>query len=229
MINFYFDEPFVKILPGSFLMGSDRGLPIELPIHQVNIANGFFLGARPVTQKLWQAVMGDNPSCFQAYDMLPVENVTWHGACEFCSEFGFLIGKTVRLPTEAEWEYSCRAGSISEYYWGDESKLALDYAWFESNSMDRTQVVGTKKPNDWGLYDMAGNVWEWCLDPWVSDYSKESLIRRSLNKSGRRVIRGGAWDMDVFRCRSAYRSCEGEFIATKKIGLRVIIELNEVK
>jgi len=224
MIDIYLGEPFVKILPGSFVMGSDQGLPIELPVHRVNIEKGFYLGARPVTQKLWQDVMGDNPSCFRTDDLLPVENITWHSACSFCSEFELLIGKTVRLPTEAEWEYSCRAGSTSEYYWGDESKFALDYAWFELNSMDSTQLVGLKKPNDWGLYDMAGNVWEWCLDSWVSDYSEESQIRKSLNKSERRVIRGGAWDMDVFRCRSAYRSNEGELIATKKIGFRVLIE-----
>lgn len=217
----FFDESFVLIPSGSFWMGSDNGLPLETPVHKVEIDKDFYLASTPTTQRLWRSVMGNNPSHFQSGDLLPVENITWHEACEFCEKFGKSIGKIVRLSTEAEWEYSCRAGTTTEFYWGDESNATIDYAWFDLNSMDSTQPVGLKKPNNFGLYDMVGNVWEWCLDLWASDYSQDPVP----SKIGKRSIRGGAWDMDVFRCRSAYRSSEGEEISTKKIGFRVVIEI----
>lgn len=207
-------------------MGSKCGLPIEMPVHHVHIDKDFFLGVYPVTQRLWQKVNGDKPSCFFHGDSCPVESVDWNDACQFCLNFGALIGETVRLPTEGEWEYACRAGSTTEYFWGDDPRNAVEHAWFELNSLDSTHPVGTKKPNQWGLHDMAGNVWEWCADLWRADYSAGALEpQRSSTEMRRRVIRGGAWDMDVFRCRSAYRSCEGESISSKKIGFRILIEI----
>lgn len=226
MIEHFLNEPFIRVLKGSFMMGSEQGLPLEIPVHKVAIERDFFLGVFPVTQGLWQKINGNSPSSFQIGDSWPVENVDWQDACRFCLKFGSLIGKKVRLPTEAEWEYACRAGTTTEYYWGNESKDALEYAWFELNSLDSTHAVGTKKPNQWGLHDMAGNVWEWCADLWWADYRADALEpQRSSTEMKRRVIRGGAWDMDVFRCRSAYRSCEGESISSKKIGFRILIEI----
>lgn len=227
MIKKFLDEPFVMVPKGNFVMGSEQGLPIEMPRHCVNIEKDFFFGVHPVTQRLWQKINGSNPSHFKSGDFLPVENVDWHDACRFCISLSSLIGKKVRLPTEAEWEYACRAGSTTEYFWGDESKNAPAHAWFELNSLDSTHPVGTKKPNQWGVHDMAGNVWEWCADLWRADYTTDALeLRRPSIEMERRVIRGGAWDMDVFRCRSAYRSCEGESVSSKKIGFRVVIEID---
>lgn len=208
-------------------MGSQGGLPIELPVHRVDIEKDFLLGKHPITQGLWQSVCGSNPSHFRSEDSLPVESVDWHDACHFCSSLSSLISEKVRLPTEAEWEYACRAGSTTEYFWGNESKNALEYAWFELNSLDSTHAVGAKKPNKWGLHDMVGNVWEWCADIWRSDYATDTLKPgRPSTEMERRSIRGGAWDMDVFRCRSAYRSCEGESVSSKKIGFRIVIEID---
>jgi formylglycine-generating enzyme required for sulfatase activity len=225
VIKFFLGEPFAFVPRGSFMMGSYQGFPLELPVHYEEIRRDFFLGVYPVTQRLWQTVNGNNPATFQMGDAWPIENIDWHDACEFCRKFGSLIGETVRLPMEAEWEYACRAGSTTEYFWGSESRSAREYAWFDINSIDSTQPVGTKNANPWGLYDMAGNVWEWCVDLWRDNYAAEPDETKSSDGMNSRVIRGGAWDMDVFRCRSAYRSCEGEYISSKKIGLRLLIEI----
>lgn len=208
-------------------MGSNLGLPIEQPAHRVDISNSFCMGATPIAQRIWSCVTGRNPSRFVHADN-PVESVSWDEAEWFCRELSSQLELLVRLPSEAEWEYACRAGSVSEYYFGDNASSVKNHAWFDLNSQDRTHPVGSKTANAWGLHDMLGNVWEWCADSWVSDYSSSHgrafPVDVPTTMQPRKVIRGGAWDMDHFRCRSAYRSCEHHCISTSKIGFRVVVE-----
>jgi formylglycine-generating enzyme required for sulfatase activity len=157
---------FMIIPSGSFMMGSveGEGEKDEHPQHKVTL-DSFWIGIYEVTQKQYQDIMGRNPSYFKG-ENLPVEQVTWDDAQEFCKKFSEKYNVKMRLPTEAEWEYACRAGATSQYYWGKE--LDGDYCWYKKNSGDITHPVGEKKPNAWGLYDMAGNIWEWCMD-WYND------------------------------------------------------------
>lgn len=211
---------FRRISTGEFVIGSINGLPIETPIQKITIKNTFYVMVTPVTQWLWVSVMKYNPSAFQGDDDLPLENVTWDEANEFCLRLSKLIEKKIRLLSEAEWEYVCRAGTKSEYFFGNEWNLLNEYAWFDLNSMDKTHLVAKKRPNPWGLYDIVGNVWEWCSDVWHSDYQYLTSCPMTSAQS-RRVLRGGAWNMDYFRCRSAYRSYESKDFSTSKIGFRV--------
>lgn len=207
----------IKLPPGEFLMGSETGLPIELPVHKVAIDRSITVLETPVTQQLYFDVTNVNPSLYINPNS-PVENVSWYDAVQFCEKLSSMIGAIVRLPTESEWEYFCRAGTQTEYYFGDNERLAADYAWFNRNSMDETKVVMQKLPNPWGLYDVIGNVWEWTMDDYRSSYQADEFI------SAKKVIRGGAYDMDTFRLRSAYRSSEFPELSLSKIGFRVIIE-----
>ena len=173
---------FCPIHAGTFKMESN----------EVKMDQDFYLGKYPVTQQQWEAVMGNNPSNFKG-GSLPVETVSWDDAQIFIQKLNQLSGKKLyRLPTEAEWEYACRAGTTSEYYFGDDASQLGEYAWFGGNSGQTTHPVGQKKPNEWGLYDMAGNVWEW-TDSWY-DSSRSN-----------RVFRGGCWCNRSELCRSAYR------------------------
>jgi len=200
----------VLIAPGKFMMGSpdseqDRAKN-EGPQHEVTISKPFYMGVTEVTQAQYEAVMGTNPSNFRG-PANPVERVSWDEAAEFCRKLSAKAGKTFRLPTEAEWEYACRAGSKTRFSFGDSDSVLGDYAWYGSNSGGKTQPVGQKKPNAWGLYDMHGNVWEWCAD-WFGSYSSgASTDPQGAGSGGRRVVRGGSWHgiaTDSFRC--AYRT-----------------------
>ena len=219
---------FIQISPGEFNMGSDHGLPIEIPTHKVIIENEYFLLDSLVTQKLWSRVMASNPSKFQLSNEHPVDSVSWDEAVLFCQALSAASQRVIRLPSEAEWEYACRAATTTEYHFGSDSKNLLDYAWFDLNTMEATRAIKRKLPNAWGLYDMNGNLWEWCLDTWASDYHSGPLTAKPrlthMDKQERRVIRGGAWDSDHFRCRSAYRSQEGKNINNPKIGFRLVLE-----
>jgi formylglycine-generating enzyme required for sulfatase activity len=220
----------VRIEPGSFLMGSpdsDRGASdYEKPQHRVSIRKAYALAETAVTQGQYRTVMGNNPSRFQGSDDLPVERVSWFDAVRFCNElsaregltpFYKVIGKTVevpdwtgegyRLPTEAEWEYACRAGGTTKYSFGDDPSGLGEYAWFRDNSGGKTHPVRERKPNALGLYDMHGNVWEWCWDGYDAEYYAQSPADDPAGplRSEARVIRGGSWYDDPLNVRSAYR------------------------
>lgn len=207
-------------------MGSSNGLPFapEGPEHLVEVRE-FWIADSPVTGAQYRAVMGINPSQFQGDPDLPVENVSWLDAREFCAKLSDTSAMTIRLPSEAEWEYACRAGSTTQFHFGELAAELPAYAWFEYNSQCRTAPVRLKKPNAWGLFDMIGNVWEWCEDSWHEDYTGApcdgSPWLHTTTRKPRHPVRGGAWDMDAFRCRSSYRSYDWEEIGTSRTGLRV--------
>jgi formylglycine-generating enzyme required for sulfatase activity len=202
---------------GEFMMGSPdsdrRAGSAEKPQHQVRITKPFYLGVTEVTQGQYEKVMGKNPSRFKESGLdAPVEMVSWDDAQEFCRKLSELseekkAGRHYRLPTEAEWEYACRAGSAKKYCYGDDESRLVDYAWYGKNSDGKTHQVGRKKPNAWGLYDMHGNVWEWCADRYDRDYYAKSPRDDPIGPSegSFRVFRGGGpgWGREV--CRSACR------------------------
>jgi len=197
----------IHIPTGEFMMGSSDEDNDEKPVHKVTISKPFYLGTYPVTQREWKAVMGSNPSFFTGDD-LPVESVSWDDVQEFIRKLNEKEGEAkYRLPSEAEWEYACRAGTTTKYCFGDsESKLG-EYAWYGNNSDGKTHPVGKLKPNAWGLYDMHGNVWEWIRDKWHSNYDG-APTDGSAWESGdgsSRVYRGGGWYYYAGNCRSAYR------------------------
>jgi formylglycine-generating enzyme required for sulfatase activity len=214
---------FVRIQPGEFSMGSTENED-EKPPHLVKITRPFYLGDREVTQGQYQAVMGENPSHFKGSDDLPVEEVSWLDAVSFCNKLGEKEGRTpcyridgdrvsvvagngYRLPTEAEWEYACRAGSTTRYPFGDNEAELGEYAWFDGNAGNKTHPVGQKRPNRWGLYDMLGSVWEWCQDGYDAGYYATSPPADPPGPSGApsRVFRGGSWYLNPTRCCPAYR------------------------
>jgi len=220
-----------RIPAGRFLMGSSNGLPTspEGPEHMVEV-NEFWMADSLVTQAQYEAVMGRNPSKFRGDPNLPVETVNWLEACEFCSLVGQSCGFAVRLPSEAEWEYACRAGSTTQFHFGDSPAELSKYAWYENNSREKTAPVKGKLPNAWGLFDIIGNVWEWCADRWHEDYTGAPCDGSAwLNPSSTAVhrrycVRGGAANMDAFRCRSSYRSFDWEEVGTSRTGFRIVAD-----
>ncbi len=200
----------VGLPAGQFLMGSPDSDPDayqnEKPQHQVKL-NSFAIGKYPVTQAQYQAVMGTNPSYFKNNPQNPVEMVSWDDAQAFCQKLSQITGKTYRLPTEAEWEYACRAGTTTRFYFGDDASQLGDYAWYIGNSQKTTHPVGQKKPNAWGLYDMSGNVWEWCEDNWHDNYIGAPTDGSAWIENGDdyQIVRGGSWYYYPPDCRSAVR------------------------
>ena len=174
--------------------------------HRVIISKDFYLGKYLVTQAQWEAVMEDNPSQFKGAKW-PVENVSWEDCQQFIERLNYQTGKNIyRLPTEAEWEYACRAGSVTAYSFGDDKKRLGEYGWYSANSGGETHPVGQKTPNPWGFYDMYGDVWEWCKD-WYAPYPGGLVTDPQGPSSGsERVLRGGGWFDGAMRCRSGFRS-----------------------
>jgi len=217
---------FRRIPAGRFEMGSTGGLPFapEGPVHAVQVPE-FWMAETPVTGEQYLAVGGVNPSQFSGRPDLPVENVSWVDASEFCERIRRSSGMPAQLPSEAEWEYACRAGSTTQFHFGDTPAELSVHAWFEDNSAGATAPVRLKKPNAWGPFDIIGNVWEWCQDSWHDDYKGAPCDGSPWLVEGtrvrRRCVRGGAWDMDAFRCRSSYRSYDWEEIGTGRTGFRV--------
>lgn len=212
----------VEILTGSFCMGSSNGETNENPVHRVTITHGFFMGKYEVTQAQWQAVMGANPSSFKGDDNLPVEQVSWDDAQEFINKLNEMNdGYKYRLPTEAEWEYACRAGTSGDYYAQDPD----DIAWYLDNSGKKTHRVGTKQANAFGLYDMSGNVWEWCRDWYVDTYNgapTDGSARLSGGEQKSRVLRGGSWLYAAALLRSALRNWGTPDFRYDNVGFRVV-------
>ena len=219
----------VKIPTGSFLMGSvdndESAYRNEKPQHPVNLQE-FYLGKYPITQEQYQAIMGNNPSYFENNPKNPVENISWNDAQEFCQKLSEKASKNYRLPSEAEWEYAYRAGTQPRYYFGDNAELLGEYAWYGENSDSKTHPVGQKKPNNWGLYDMSGNVWEWCEDVWHENYQNTPKDGSSWNDNNSqtifRIFRGGSWRHDPWYCRSAFRFYLTSGDRGSFIGFRVV-------
>ena len=184
-------------------MGSNDGADNEKPVHSVTL-DDFYIGKYEVTQAQWRAVMGSNPSHFKG-DNLPVEMVSWDDVQEFIKKLNSTTGKTYRLPTEAEWEYAARGGDKSKGYKYSGSDKIEDVAWYIGNSGRKTHPVGTKKPNELDIYDMSGNVWEWCQD-WFGSYSISPQKNPQGPSSGYYcVLRGGSWNNFSSFSRSASR------------------------
>ncbi len=211
----------IYIPGGEFTMGSNQ-YDDGKPPHPVELSR-FFIGKYQVIQAQWEAVMGANPSKWKG-DELPVECVSWENAVEFCEKLWKATGTKYRLPTEAEWEYACRAGSTTWYCFGDDFKSLGDYAWYCENSDRKTHPVGQKKPNAWRLYDMHGNVLEWCQDWYDENYYKRSPRENPQGPSSGtyRVLRGGSCDHYHFNCRPAIRFHPSLGSIIHLVGFRVV-------
>ena len=235
-------QNMVWIRPGTFTMGSPsnekhRQLD-EKPQTKVTISRGFGMSKYEVTQAQYKAVIGTDPSRFKG-DNNPVEQVSWDDAVAYCAKLtgkektaGRLpVGYEYRLPTEAEWEYACRAGTTTAFSFGDDESQLGEYAWYDSNSgllgqlnSHTTHPVGQKKPNGWGLYDMHGNVYEWCLDWYDGDYPGGSVTDPQGSPTGScRIYRGGGWGYSAGDCRSANRDCSGPGNRRSKMGFRPVL------
>lgn len=228
---------FAWIPPGTFLMGSPANEPKrsdDEAQHKVTLTKGFHLGIHQVTQAQWQAVMAGNPSHFKGVANLPVENVSWDEAAVFCEALGEKDGKTYRLPTEAEWEYACRAGTTTPFYFG--GTISVNQANYDGNytyaggkkgtHCQKTTAVGSFPANAWGLFDMHGNVWEWCID-WCGPYPGGELKDPQGFVGGdRRVCRGGSWVDQPRRCRSACRRGDAPAFRSYSLGLRFCLLLD---
>jgi formylglycine-generating enzyme required for sulfatase activity len=219
---------FVRIPKGSFMMGSVNGNKDERPVHRVTISKAFWLGKTEVTQSQWKAVMGSLPDSMSEMeqgffgDNKPVIRASWEDIQEYIGKLNLKGEGTYRLPTEAEWEYAARAGTTTRYSSGEDGGLLGKYAWYASNSKEFIHDVGLKPPNKWGLYDMYGNVWEWCQD-WYGDYSRAAQTDPKGPATGQnRVYRGGGWLAKPFDLRPAIRNFDSPDIRKYGIGFRLV-------
>ena len=218
----------VKVEAGTFMMGATSEMKNpnsnEKPVHQVTLTNDYYMGKYEVTQALWQAVMGSNPSEYKG-DNLPVETVSWNDCQKFISKLNSLTGRMFRLPTEAEWEYAARGGKESRGYQYSGSSNISDVAWYDENSGSKTHPVGTKQANELGIYDMTGNVWEWCSD-WYSSYSSSSQTNPTGSDRGSaRVSRGGGWNCNASYCRLSVRFYYTPDFRLDILGLRLALSV----
>ena len=217
----------IRVDGGTFKMGatSEQGSEVsynEKPVHQVSLLP-YYIGETEVTQKLWQAVLGKNPSSFKG-DRLPVEKVSWKDCQNFIEKLNKKTGLQFRLPTEAEWEYAARGGKKSQGYKYSGSNNLGDVAWYSDNSSSSTHDVKRKQPNELGIYDMSGNVWEWCQD-WYGSYNAGSQTNPTGASSGSlRVLRGGGWCSDAGNCRVANRFNYAPDYRYSFLGLRLVLQ-----
>lgn len=226
---------FVHIPPGTFTMGSsgkEKGRGDDEIERKISLTRGFYLGIHTVTQEQWQAVMGENPSNFKGAKNLPVENVSWDDCQAFCKKLSARENKRYRLPTEAEWEYACRAGTTTPFHFG--ATLSTEQANYNGNfvygagkigvNRAKTMPVGSFPANAWGLFDMHGNVWQWCSD-WHGGYARTELTDPQGAKTGtNRVLRGGSWGSNPIFCRSANRNFAAPDSRTEFYGCRVCLD-----
>ncbi len=215
----------IPVEGGTFQMGAtpeqENPWGNETPVHSVTLSS-YYIGETEVTQTLWEAVMGSNPSNFKGSSN-PVEEVSWNDCQEFISKLNSLTGQRFRLPTEAEWEYAARGGSKSRGYQYSGSNTLTDVAWYAYNSGSKTHPVKTKQPNELGIYDMSGNVWEWCQD-WYGSYSSSSQTNPTGSTSGSyRVYRGGSWFYIAKYCRVAIRFDNAPGYRDDSLGLRLAL------
>jgi formylglycine-generating enzyme required for sulfatase activity len=220
----------LRLIPaGGFTMGDDSGDADERPAHRVTITKPFYLATHEVTNDHYRRVMGDVQSAWKADDH-PVETVSWEDAVTFCRELSNLpeerrTGRVYRLPTEAEWEYACRAGTATRYSCGDTERDLDAFAWFPWGANQKTHAVGQKKPNDWGLFDMHGNVWEWTGDWYSAGYYAEAAGSDPQGPPGGsfRVIKGGSWNDSARLCRSAVRFSVAPSDKLRVLGFRIAL------
>ena len=225
-------QRLITIPAGRFVMGSEKGKSDSRPVHEVTISMRFAMATTEVTQSQWKAVMGTEPWKGKSYVTegadYPATYISWDDAVEFCRRLSALpeeraAGRVYRLPTEAEWEYACRGGSNKTYYFGDDAGILRDYAWYSLNTKKSSQPVGLKLPNGYGLYDMHGNVWEWCSD-WYDEYLEGAVSDPTGPREGSlRVNRGGSWNADAAYCRSANRDGDEPVDRGSYLGFRVAL------
>ncbi len=218
----------IPVEGGTFQMGAtaEQGSDAESdekPAHEVKLSS-FSIGQTEVTQELWEAVMGSNPSRWKGAK-LPVENVSWNDCQTFITKLNQLTGQQFRLPTEAEWEFAARGGVNSKGYKYAGSDNIADVAWYSINSDSKTHEVATKAPNEIGVYDMSGNVWEWCQDRYGSDYYSSSVINNPTGPASGsfRVSRGGSWYYSAGGCRVAYRRNDAPSYTASTLGFRLAL------
>ncbi len=232
-ISFRLDDratiTLLYVPPGRFRMGSPDDevgrFPDELA-HDVTISRGLYMSDTEITQAQWYAIMGDNPS-YLAGNSRPIEHVSWLKAKEFCRRLSQATGRTCRLPTEAEWEYACRAGSTTAFSFGDNPAALGDYAWFQDNALPiKTHDVRLKEPNAWGFYDMHGNVREWCADVYGPYPESATQDPSGPGSDGHRVVRGGSWGYLASLCRSSHRQRGPEDMSDEYVGVRIVMEID---
>jgi len=195
----------LNLIPAGKYMRRQVVSDVEKDPYEITISKPMYVGVTEVTQAQYEQIMGTNPSTFKGATN-PIEMVSSTQAMEFCKKVSEKTGQKVRLPTEAEWEYACRAGTQTQFSFGDDLNALKDYGWYSGNSDNKTHPVGLKKPNPWGLYDMHGNVWEWVSD-WYGDYAGGALTDpQGGGPAACRPLRGGAYDCTSDRCGSADRS-----------------------
>lgn len=220
------DIELVSIKGGCFNMGSEKGDSDEVPVHQVCVGD-FSLGKYEVTQEQYSMIMESNPSMYkQCGSDCPVDNVSWDNAQEFIKKLNEKSGKNYRLPTEAEWEYAARSAGSKDVWAGTSEEADLEkYAWFNRNSNQSPQKVGQKEANALGLFDMTGNVWEWCQDWYDAVHYKDSIKDNPVGpaKGESRVVRGGAWSEDARGARNAKRDSSSPAHGNDNNGLRLVL------
>lgn len=220
------NHEMVFVEGGTFQMGSSSGESIEMPIHAVTLS-AFYIGKYEVTQAQWKAVMGNNPSVFSGCEDCPVERVSWNDVQDFIRKLNAQTGKNYRLPTEAEWEYAAKGGKSSKGYNYSGSNDLNSVAWNKDNSGSKTHAVGGKQANELGVYDMTGNVWEWCSDCY-GKYNSYSETNPTGASSGRfRVLRGGSWIDYANFCRTAIRLLRDPDAGGYYNGFRLVLPIEE--